>query len=62
MSGARVALVIGVLAAALAARAPGDSSPNIVLFFPDTLSAEAMGPLFNNPIVQTPVCSLSGFL
>ena len=37
-----------------ATRAPGDNRPNIVLFFPDTLSSEAMGPLYGNPIVQTP--------
>lgn len=48
--------MIAALSTAVAAtRAPGDTRPNLVLFFPDTLSSEAMGPLFGNPIVKTPV-------
>lgn len=35
-------------------RAPGDSRPNLVLFFPDTISAEAFGPLYGHPLVRTP--------
>ena len=38
---------------AAAWRAPDDSRPNLVLYFPDTISAEAM-PAYGNPITKTP--------
>lgn len=37
-----------------ATRAPGDTRPNLVLFFPDTIAAEAMGSYYKNPIVRVP--------
>ena len=46
-------LVLLVLSAVAASRAPGDTRPNIVLFFPDTIAAEAMGAQ-GHPVVQTP--------
>jgi arylsulfatase A-like enzyme len=49
-AGAAAALV----AAAAAWRPEGETRPNVVLFFPDTIAAEAMGPLYGNPIVATP--------
>ena len=55
MWGFRAALAMGAIATACSARAPGDTRPNLILYFPDTISSEAMGPMFNNPIVQTPV-------
>ena len=39
----RVALAAGLFVLAAAARAPGDTRPNIVLFYPDTLRAESHG-------------------
>lgn len=48
-------LILAVAAACVAGlRAPGDTRPNIVLFFPDTIAAEAMGPRYGNPVVRTP--------
>jgi choline-sulfatase len=53
---ARGALARGALLAVVAAawRAPGDTRPNIVLYFPDTIAAEAFGPSYGNPITRTP--------
>ena len=36
-----------------ARRAPGDTRPNIILFFPDTLRAESLSP-YGHPLVSTP--------
>ena len=51
---AATALFALLLAPSAAWRAPGDTRPNIVLFFPDTIAAEAFGPHYNNPITRTP--------
>jgi arylsulfatase A-like enzyme len=40
-------------AAVLAWRAPGETRPNIVFFFPDTISAESMGA-YGHPVTKTP--------
>ena len=46
----RIALVV---AAAAAARAPGDTRPNILLFFPDTVRAESLS-VYGHPLIHTP--------
>ncbi len=51
--GWRLALTAGLLGVALSRRAPGDTRPNILLFFPDTISAESMGA-YGHPVAQTP--------
>lgn len=49
------ALAVALLAlGAVAWRVPGDDRPNLVLYFPDTISAEAFGPSYGNPITKTP--------
>ena len=50
----RLALTLALaLAPALALRAPGDNRPNVVLFYPDTLRAEAFGT-YGHPLSKTP--------
>jgi len=46
-------LIIGVAVSVHAWREKGDNRPNIVLFFPDTISAESMGA-YGHPVAQTP--------
>jgi arylsulfatase A-like enzyme len=46
-------VLISLTAICTAARAPGDTRPNLVLYFPDTISASAMGA-YGSPIVKTP--------
>ena len=46
-------LVAMSTAAVLAWRAPGETRPNIVFFFPDTISAESMGA-YGHPVTKTP--------
>jgi hypothetical protein len=47
-------LIAAVATSCDAARAPGDTRPNLVFFFPDTIAAEAMGSYYKNPIVRAP--------
>ncbi len=51
----RLILCLAAVGVAFAGvRRPGDTRPNLVLFFPDTISAEANGPAYGSPIVKTP--------
>ena len=48
-----LAFVVAAAVPALAWRKPGDTRPNIILFFPDTISAESMGA-YGHPVCETP--------
>ena len=47
------ALITLCVASAWAARAPGDTRPNIIVFFPDTIRAEALSN-YGHPLTKTP--------
>jgi arylsulfatase A-like enzyme len=49
----RLVFAAAVGALAHAWREPGDNRPNIVFFFPDTISAESMG-IYGHPVAETP--------
>jgi arylsulfatase A-like enzyme len=48
-----LSLIITAAVPGSAHRVAGDSRPNLVLYFPDTISAEAMGA-YGNPVIKTP--------
>ena len=47
------ALLLATATFALAARAPGDTRPNLIVFIPDTIRAEAL-PAYGHPFVTAP--------
>jgi arylsulfatase A-like enzyme len=47
---------LALCAAASAARAPGDERPNIIVFLPDTIRADALS-VYGHPFVQTPAAA-----
>lgn len=48
-----LALAAAAVASSTALRAPGDSRPNMIVFIPDTIRAEAL-PAYGHPFVSAP--------